>query len=132
MFETKLTSDFGPGVDLFRNEQGGTVQAATDPKAIESSSFVHLERFENQGLISLQDGQAGDSFEISNTVGVRDLSFVASGKSTLAIDAFLGGPGSIADNFIINGTSAARPSSRCSTPIGDPAGLTNKAFPSSM
>jgi hypothetical protein len=34
VFETKLTSDFGPGNDLFRNEQGGTVLAATNPKAI--------------------------------------------------------------------------------------------------
>ena len=38
------------------------------------------ERFENQGLISLQDGQVGD------TVGGTDLSSVSSGKSTLAID----------------------------------------------
>jgi hypothetical protein len=34
VFETKLTSDFGPGNGLFRNEQGGTVLAATNPKAI--------------------------------------------------------------------------------------------------
>ena len=62
VFETKLTSDFGPATDLFRNEQGGTVLAATDPKTIEHSSFINLERFENQGLITMQDGQAGDSF----------------------------------------------------------------------
>jgi autotransporter family porin len=103
VFETKLVSDFGAGNDLFRNEQGGTVLAASNAKAIEWSSFVGLERFENAGLISLQDGQAGDSFEISNTIGARDLSFVASSGSTLAIDAFLGGPGSTADNLIING-----------------------------
>ena len=35
----------------------------------EHSAFINLERFENQGLISMQDKQAGDSFEISNTVG---------------------------------------------------------------
>ena len=69
VFETKLASDFGPGTDLFRNETGGTVQAATDPEVIEHSSFVNLERFENQGLITLEDNQAGDSFEISNSVG---------------------------------------------------------------
>ena len=103
VFETKLTSDFGPGSDLFRNEQGGTVLAATDPNTSEHSSFVNLERFENQGLITMQDGQAGNSFEISNTVGGRDLKFVASGNSTLGVDAFLGGPGSISDTFTING-----------------------------
>ena len=103
VFETKLASDFGPGSDLFRNEAGGTVLDATDPKVIEQGSFINLERFENQGLITLQDGQAGDSFEISNTVGGRDLKFIGSGRSTLAVDSFLGGPGSISDTFTVNG-----------------------------
>jgi hypothetical protein len=40
VFETKLVSNFGLGNDLFRNEAGGTVQAATDPGARERSSFV--------------------------------------------------------------------------------------------
>jgi outer membrane autotransporter protein len=103
VFETKVTSDFGLGNDLFRNEQGGTVLAATDPNKNEYSSFVELERFENKGLISLQDGAVGDTFRISNTVGGTDLDFIASGQSTLAIDAFLGGPNSTADQFIIDG-----------------------------
>jgi outer membrane autotransporter protein len=103
VFETKLTSDFGAGSDLFRNEHGGTVLAATDPKTNEHSSFVGLERFENAGLITMQDGHEGDSFEISNTIGGRDLKFIGSGDSTLAIDAFLGGPGSTSDTFTING-----------------------------
>jgi autotransporter family porin len=47
VFETKLTSTFGGGNDLFRNEQGGTVLAATNRNASEYSSFVGLERFEN-------------------------------------------------------------------------------------
>ena len=103
VFETKLASDFGPGSDLFRNEAGGTVLAATDPNVKEHSAFINLERFENQGLISMQDKQAGDSFEISNTVGGRDLKFIGSGSSTLAVDSFLGGPGSISDTLTING-----------------------------
>ena len=103
VFETKLTSDFGPGSDLFRNENGGSLKAATDPKALEHGSFVNLERFENQGLISLQDKGAGDSLEISNTRSGHDLKFVASGNSTLAVDSFLGGPGSVSDTFIIDG-----------------------------
>lgn len=97
VFETKLTSDFGPGSDLFRNEAGGRVQAATN-----QSSFVNLERFENKGFISLQDGQVGDVFQISNTVRGTDLDFVASGQSTLAVDASLG-PSSASNTFIIYG-----------------------------
>jgi len=103
VFETKLTSDFGGGGDLFRNEAGGMVLAVTDPDARERSAFINLERFENRGLISMVDGRAGDVFEISNTVGGEDLTFAASGGSTLAVDAFLGGPGSVSDEFIVNG-----------------------------
>ena len=102
-FEARLTSDFGGGSDVFVNESGGTVHTAADGGQIEHVAFVNLESFENQGLISLQDGQAGDSFEISNTVGQRNLAFTASGNSTLAVDTFLGGPGSISDTFTING-----------------------------
>ena len=103
VFETKLISDFNGGVDLFSNAKGGKVLAATDGSAVEISSFEELERFENKGLITLRDGEVGDLFTISNTLGLSDLDFVASGKSRLAVDAFLGPPGSTADNFVING-----------------------------
>ena len=102
-FEARLTSNFGDGSDVFVNESGGTVHTAADGGQIEHVAFVNLESFENQGLVSLRDGQAGDSFEISNTVGQRNLAFAASGNATLAVDTFLGGPGSISDTLTING-----------------------------
>ena len=108
VFETKSTSDFGPGNDLFRNEEGGTVLAATDANTIEHSAFIGLERFENQGLITLKDDQAGDSFEISIPSAAKNLKFVGSGTSTLGIDAFLGGPGSKSDTFTINGDMSGK------------------------
>ncbi|MGV1013438.1 MAG: autotransporter domain-containing protein [Methyloceanibacter sp.] len=109
VFATKGVSDFGGGTDLFQNQSGGTVLAATNPNVAETSSFINLNRFENQGLISLQDGREGDVFEISNTSPeARDLAFVASGNSTLAIDAFLGGSSSLADEFIVNGDISGR------------------------
>ncbi len=103
VFETKMTSLFGGGNDLFINQSGGTVQAATDGTVSEASAFEGLETFRNQGLISLVDNKPGDSFTISNTPGGTDLDFVASGGSTLAVDAFLGGPGSRADTLTIEG-----------------------------
>jgi hypothetical protein len=63
-FEARVTSDFGGGSDVFVNESGGTVHTTADGVQIEHVAFVNLESFANQGLISLQDGQAGDSFEI--------------------------------------------------------------------
>jgi autotransporter family porin len=99
-FEARLTSDFGTDTDLFRNEEGGTVHAL-EVNGMQPA-FVNLERFENSGLISMVDGDVGDVFRISNTVGGTDLDFVA-GSGAVAVDAFLGPPGSTADNFIIDG-----------------------------
>ncbi|MGH6804257.1 MAG: autotransporter domain-containing protein [Methyloceanibacter sp.] len=103
VFETKLISYFGGGSDLFPNEEGGTVLAATDPNVSESSAFAQLELFENKGLITMQDGAEDDVFQIFNTYGGTDLDFNGSGSSTLAVDAFLGPPGSTSDIFIIDG-----------------------------
>jgi len=102
VFEARQTSDFDAygagGNDLFRNEAGATVHANGDTR------FVNLERFENSGLISMVDGDTGDSFTTSNSVGGTDLDFVASGSSTLAVDARLAGPGnSSSDTFTVEG-----------------------------
>ena len=125
VFETKLTSYFNSGDDLFRNETGGTVRAATSHAVAEHSSFVGLERFENNGLITMQDKHEGDSFRISNTPGGTDLVFTGSSKSTLAVDAFLGGPGSTSDIFVIEGD--ARGSTRLDVHNTNPGpGSSNK------
>ena len=95
IFEARLTSDFGDGDDLFTNE--GTVRAlasgATQP------SLVNLERFENSGVISMVNDQVGDVFTMSGP----GFEFDADNGSTLAVDAYLGKPGSKADNLVING-----------------------------
>jgi outer membrane autotransporter protein len=104
-FEVRLASNFGefaPDNDLFVNEQGATVHTAADANVNETTLFIGLERFENSGLISLVDGKEGDVFRIADSLG-SSIAFVASPGSTLAIDASLGGSGSIADNFIIAG-----------------------------
>ncbi|MGH6791417.1 MAG: autotransporter domain-containing protein [Methyloceanibacter sp.] len=111
VFETKLTSDFGLGNDLFRNEAGGTVQAATEPKLRESTVWARLERLDNFGVISMEDAFAGDRFRVSSSANPEQygyffdsgIVFNASGDSTLAVDSFLGGPGSASDIFIIDG-----------------------------
>ena len=108
IFEAKLTSDFGPGDDLLSNEAGARVQAATDRNAKETSSLVHLERFQNQGVISLQDGGTGDVFIISNTPGKSDLHFIASGRSQLQMDASLRGGQLQTDTFVIDGDVTGR------------------------
>src|SRR5665811_245230 len=107
VFEARQTSDFdaygGGGADLFINQSGATVHTANDAAVAETASFVNLETFQNQGLISLVDGGTGDQFILSSRPIGTGLNFVASGNSTLAVDAFLGGPGSTSDTFKING-----------------------------
>jgi autotransporter family porin len=130
-FEARQTSDFDAfgagGTDLFLNQQGATVHAVavngTEP------SFVNLERFENQGLISLQDGGVGDVFRISNTVGGTNLSFVASNGSTLGVDAFLGGPGSTADNFIVDGSVSGKTEVKVNDTNPGPGVLNKQGIP---
>ena len=107
-FAASQTSDFGPGTDLFRNEEGATVQAAANPNVAETTSFINLERFENEGLISTRDGGVGDVFRISNTPGGTDLEFVGSGKSSLLVDVYLGAPGSLSDTFIVDGSVSGK------------------------
>jgi outer membrane autotransporter protein len=112
LFAARGVSDFIFGNDLFRNENGGTVETASNPNLNETTAFIGLERFENAGLITLQDGGEGDVFRItSDTPGATPgagFAYSASGKSTLAVDAFLGGPGSKADNFIVDGNVSGK------------------------
>jgi len=128
-FEARLTSDFGGGSDLLVNESGATLHTAADSGQIEHVAFINLERFENQGLISLQDNEAGDTFEISDTVGQRNLAFSASGNSTLAVDTFLGGPGSISDTFTINGNVSGQTLLTVHNTNPGPAAFNDKGIP---
>ena len=69
------------------------------PQVERSRLCVNLERFENSGLISTVNGSVGDIFTMSGP----GFEFDADDGSTLAVDAFLGKPGSKADNLVING-----------------------------
>ncbi|HXG79039.1 MAG TPA: autotransporter outer membrane beta-barrel domain-containing protein [Methyloceanibacter sp.] len=99
LFEA-FDSDFGFGV--FANEEGATVHTARNPLVAETTSFFGLRSFANAGLLSLVDGGTGDVFELSDCGCVRP-SFSGQGSSTIALDVFLGGPGSPADNVLIDG-----------------------------
>jgi len=107
-FNARQTSYFGGGSDLFINRAGSTLRAASKFNDSERTNFVGLERFENEGLITMADGRTHDVFRISNTPGGTNLNLIGTGNSTLAIDAFLGGPGSTADKLIVEGNTGGR------------------------
>ena len=93
-FEAQGTSDFGGDDDVVNN--AGEVHTARDPDTDEATVFDGLEVFNNSGLVSLRDGAEGDTFTLSGD-------FSASDGSTLAVDTFLGGPGSTSDVFDVQG-----------------------------
>jgi hypothetical protein len=101
-FDARLDSNFGPGDSLFRNESGGTVHAVKVNGV--QPFFMNLDRFENRGVVSTQNGRVGDVF----TVTGAGFEFQGKSDSTLSVDAFLGPPGSTADNFVIDGNVSGR------------------------
>lgn len=107
-FNASGTSQFRGGNDLFLNQAGGTLRTATKFSTNEHTRFTGLENFRNQGLITMVDGKIGDSFTMSNTPRGTDLNFKGSGRSTLAVDTFLGGPGSKSDTLTVEGTTTGR------------------------
>ena len=108
VFEARSTSDFGSGLDMFNNRNDAVVHTAFDPNHSEATAFVHLEQFNNKGLISLIDGGVGDSFTIANRPGGTNVQFNGSGRSALAVDTFLGGPGSKSDTVTVRGNTSGR------------------------
>lgn len=99
-------SGFGAASRLGSLNNTGLIQVGltTASPAATSSVFGSLGRFNNgsagaTGTISMANGTPGDSLAISaRFVG-------ASGHSALYLDAFLGGPGSIADRLNLTGSS---------------------------
>ncbi|MEZ5787419.1 MAG: autotransporter outer membrane beta-barrel domain-containing protein [Xanthobacteraceae bacterium] len=92
-------SAFGAGVDTLNNT--GRIVAARDAGIVENVQFTGLEFFNNgdptqsaAGLTTLLDGAVDDVLITSGT-------FNGVGNSMLALDAFLGPPGSTADRLIV-------------------------------
>ncbi len=93
-FTSTGSSDFGGGTNLFAN--AGTVDFAPNLAPI-AVTFTGVGQFNNSGgLIDLRGRGAGDLLSLPG-------GFAASGDSRLAVDVFLGGPGSASDVLRING-----------------------------
>ena len=97
LFEA-LSSDFGTG--SFINESGAVVHTARTPGLNEVVTFTGLRSFSNAGTISLVDNDPNDVFELAPFGNSQ--TYVGKGKGAVAVDVFLGGPGSPADNVFIN------------------------------
>ncbi len=96
VWEAYGVSDFGLGVDQVVNT--GTVGFSRYQGVASTTTFAGLEYFDNYGLVTGVDGQAGDSLNISGN-------FFGGAGSQLALDVQLGGPGSIADTLVIGSAS---------------------------
>ncbi|MCY7338500.1 MAG: autotransporter domain-containing protein, partial [Sphingomonas bacterium] len=98
LWDARLTSDFGAGVDVFTSS--GTVRTAVNSAVAEAVVFAGLETFANAaGLIDLRDGAANDSFTLSGN-------YAATGNALLGVD--IGGTiaGLTGDLLVIGGTTS--------------------------
>lgn len=92
-FGAHQSSDFGLGTDVLINSGIVTLSAAGKAG---KAKLAELDRFENSGTISLQNGVAGDTLTLPGN-------YIASGKAKLGID--IGGNGKIADMFVVEGAA---------------------------
>lgn len=110
-WKTNGVSDFGTAAGASTNTLTnlGLIQAGLDDPAASASSstFANLGAFNNgsstaTGVVSMMNGRVGNSLTVSG------LFTGAAGHSVLALDAFLGGPGSMADELHLTGGSAGQ------------------------
>ncbi|QIG47333.1 autotransporter domain-containing protein [Nordella sp. HKS 07] len=99
LWSTTGENNFDDGGDDEVNNRG-VLFAAADPGAPETSILAGLERFNNSGLVSLVDGQAGDSLVI-RSVFAGDTDYLSE-DGHLSVDAILGPEGK-ADELHIEG-----------------------------
>ena len=76
------------------------MHTARTPGLNEVVTFTGLHSFSNAGTISLVDHDPNDVFELAPFGSGQ--SYTGKGKGAVALDVFLGGPGSPADNVFIN------------------------------
>ncbi len=102
------TFDFGAaGASSFANSgllRVGVVNAAHASLPYAASlTLNHLGAFNNSGTISLSDGAATPDRSLNAPGAV----FTGSGSSRLIVDAYLGGPGSVADTLNVGSTAGS-------------------------
>jgi outer membrane autotransporter protein len=109
------TSTFGAGFDQVIN--AGVVRTAHSGAVAEVTTFAGLELFDNNGgLVTMIDGREGDLLITTGDYRGRN-------GAQLGVDASLGGPGSTADVFQINGNATGTTSIIVNDTNGGPGGL---------
>ena len=102
-------NDFGGGSDTLNNP--GRIQTALNGAVAETTNLSALESFVNGdpsnvgvGLVTMSDETAGQlAYNASRDVTYTSGTFTGVGNSTLAVDAYLGGPGSTSDTLVVGG-----------------------------
>ena len=110
-WQTSGTSDFGTpanaSTNVFNNTGTLIVGQSGTASAANSASFLDLGAFNNDaaggtGTVTMMNSRVGDKLTVSG------LFTGATGYSNLDLDVFLGGPGSKADQLILQGGSAGQ------------------------
>ncbi|MDO9335094.1 MAG: autotransporter outer membrane beta-barrel domain-containing protein [Caulobacter sp.] len=91
-------ADFGAGADVFNNS--GTFSVLNGGFPVGNVTFANLETFNNTGLVSLQNGRAGDSFTLPGV-------FAGGANSRLALDVNFAGATPVADRLVIGSATGS-------------------------
>ncbi len=112
-WQTKGTSDFGSSAGASSNVLNNTgtilIGQSGPASSVSAATFADLGAFNNgsssaAGAISMVNGKQGDNLTVSGLF--TGAASAGGSNSILALDAFLGGPGSKADELILQGGSA--------------------------
>ncbi len=96
-------SDFGAGEDFIQNS--GIMRFSGIVNQSEVTMFSGLELFENSGLLSGQDQASADGSTDFDTLTLSG-DYVGNSGAIFALDAYLGGPGSLADVVTVEGSTS--------------------------
>jgi len=99
---TESNSDFGGGSDRLNNS--GIIDVGDEAGVAETTIFARLDNLDNNaGSINLSDQTAGDGSNLSDRLTTSG-NYNGNGGA-LAVDAFLGDPGSLADVLAVGGNT---------------------------
>jgi Autotransporter beta-domain/Autochaperone Domain Type 1 len=103
LWQTGGTSDFGGGTDAVSNS--GMIRFGAHADVAEAATFSNLESLVNAGTITGLDQVQADGSTSFDTLDVSG-DYVGTAGAVLALDAFLGGPGSLADVMTVHGSTS--------------------------
>jgi autotransporter family porin len=105
LWRTNGLSYFSGGEDILAN--AGIIQFGNIANAAETAGFLELEQFQNSGLLSGMEQASGDGSTFFDSLSLSG-DYIGHAGAVLALDVYLGGPGSLADVLTVDGHTSGQ------------------------